>query len=305
LEVKKFFLIALSDTPSFLSYHVTNSNTRHMNHLTDPHFIKDLFRHYQLKPKDYMGQNFLVDEIALEEIVRAGDLKKTDIVVEVGPGLGVLTQQLAARAGKVIAIEKDRTLVDILNFNMQDHKNFILHNQDVLRFNLQKEIKGKYKVVANIPYYLTSKLIEVFLSQENKPELMVFLIQKEVGERIVAKPGALSLLGLSVQFFADAEILYPVPQTSFWPQPKVESVVIKIVPRHKYDADPKTLFRIAKAGFSGKRKQLHNTLSAGLKIPDETVKHLIIESGLDPAIRPQELSIGQWLALAQKLANYS
>lgn len=276
-----------------------------MNHLTDPHFIKDLFRHYQLKPKDYMGQNFLVDEIALDEIVRAGDLKKTDTVIEVGPGLGVLTQQLASRTKKVIAIEKDRTLIDILNFNMQDHKNFILHNQDVLRFNFSKQVEGRYKVIANIPYYLTSKLIEVFLSLENKPELMVFLIQKEVGERIVAQPGSLSVLGLSVQFFADAEIIYQVPRTSFWPQPKVDSVVIRITPRHKYDADEKLFFRIAKIGFSGKRKQLHNTLSAGLKIPSDEIKLILTDAGIDPMARPQELSVEQWLKLNLLLAKKS
>src|SRR5688572_23030115 len=126
-----------------------------MNHLTDQNFIKDLLRHYALKRKDYMGQNFWVDEIALQDIVDAGDLIKTDAVLEVGPGLGVLTQQLAARAGKVIAVEKDKMLIDILKFNMQDHKNFILYNQDVLGFNAAKQLKGPYKVISNIPYYLT------------------------------------------------------------------------------------------------------------------------------------------------------
>lgn len=270
-----------------------------MNHLTDLHFIKDMFRHYQMKPKDYMGQNFLVDEIALDQIVDAGEIKKTDLVVEIGPGLGVLTQQLAIRAKQLISIEKDTTLIDILKFNMEDYHNFTLYNKDVLAFNFSEEIKGPYKVISNIPYYLTSHLFKYFLSQKNKPERMVFLVQKEVGLRVAAKAGELSVLGVSVQLHADPEIIAHVPKQSFWPSPKVDSVVLRIKPRVKYPevTDEKQFFRIVKVAFAAKRKQLHNNLSSGLSLPMEVVNAWLEKNKIDPKTRAQDLSMDDWVNL--------
>lgn len=269
-----------------------------MNQLTQPTFIKDLFRHYQIKPKDYLGQNFLVDEIALADIVEAAELKKTDTVLEVGPGLGVLTQQLAQRAGNVIAIEKDRTMLDILDLNLKECKNVKVYNQDVLRFNVGREIKTPYKVVANIPYYLTSHLFQFFLELENKPELMVFLVQKEVGERVTAKLGDMSLLAVSVQLYSSPEIIAHVDKRSFWPSPKVDSVVLKITPHDKYNvADKKAFFRIVKIGFSSKRKQLHNNLANGLKLDAKTVSEWLQKNGIDPKSRAEDLSVEDWIKL--------
>lgn len=270
-----------------------------MNQLTNPEYIKDLMRHYNVKAKDYLGQNFLIDEIALDSIVEAGDVKNTDTVVEVGPGLGILTEQLAKRAKRLVAIEKDRTLIDILKFNIKDFKNVELHNEDVLRFNISQHIKEPYKVVANIPYYLTSHLFQYFLAQENKPQLMVLLVQKEVGERVIAKPGSLSILGISVQIFADVEIIAEVPKQSFWPKPKVDSVVLKITPHNKFKdiKDEKEFFRIVKVGFAAKRKQLHNNLSNGFKMSAEVVGKWLTQNKIDPKSRAEDLSIQDWINL--------
>ena len=219
----------------------------------DPIDLKNYLKSRNLRPKDYMGQNFLIDEDALNKIVDAADIKKTDTVLEVGPGLGVLTEELVKRAGKVIAVEKDEKLFRTLENEMRNTVNgsatrivgrlpiraaqtnnvLTLFNQDILRFHLEKELNGPYKVVANIPYYLTSKLFQYFLEQKNKPEFLVLMVQKEVGERVVANPGKLSILAISVQVHADAEIVALVPKQSFWPTPEVDSVILKIIPKNK------------------------------------------------------------------------
>ncbi|MDP4000627.1 MAG: 16S rRNA (adenine(1518)-N(6)/adenine(1519)-N(6))-dimethyltransferase RsmA [bacterium] len=257
-----------------------------------------------------MGQNFLVDEVVLAELVEAAQLKKTDTVVEVGPGLGVLTQELVKRAGKVIAVEKDENLYQILkNMYSTSHnpsysrRGIKIVNQDILKFHLDKYINEPYKVVANIPYYLTSKLLQHFLTLENKPKLMVFMIQKEVGERIVAAPGKLSILGISVQVFSNPLIVSEVSKTSFWPVPKVDSVILQITPKNKYPEieNEKLFFKILKIAFSGKRKQIHNTLSSGLKIEKEKLLRIFESINIDPKLRPQDLTIEQWIELYKRI----
>jgi 16S rRNA (adenine1518-N6/adenine1519-N6)-dimethyltransferase len=182
---------------------------------------------------------------------------------------------------------------------MQDHKNFVLHNQDVLGFNVSKQVKGPYKVISNIPYYLTSHLFQYFLAQENKPEVMVFLIQKEVGERVTAKPGQMSVLAVSVQLHSDPELVAQVSKKSFWPSPKVDSVVIKLTPKNKFPEvkDEKAFFRIVKVAFAAKRKQIHNNLVNGLKLPTDTVKDWLTKNKIDPTTRAQDLSMQDWVKL--------
>ncbi|OGE80594.1 MAG: hypothetical protein A2660_02130 [Candidatus Doudnabacteria bacterium RIFCSPHIGHO2_01_FULL_45_18] len=270
--------------------------------------LKNYFRARGLKPKDYMGQNFLIDEDALKAIVEAADLKSSDIALEVGPGLGVLTKQLAEKCKEVWAVEKDAKLVQILKTKLHKENNIHLINDDILRFHVDKHIKGDYKVVANIPYYLTSKLLQNFLELNNPPKLMVLMIQKEVGERVVAKAGELSVLGISVQIYSDPEIVAVqipdqvrdgfgekripliVPKTSFWPVPKVDSVILRIIPKNKYPEiqDKKLFFQIVKTAFAGKRKQIHNTL-----------KNLeaLNQAGIDPKTRPQDITIEKWIRL--------
>lgn len=286
--------------------------------LTDIHELKKYLSSLGFRPKDYMGQNFLIDSSALEKIVSAADLKKSDTVLEVGPGLGVLTFELAKKAEKVIAVEKDERLVKILSrnteFNSVSHRrdpesssglrNVIVINQDILKFNLEKEIKVPFKVVANIPYYLTSHLIQYFFESKNKPKLLVLMVQKEVGERIVAQPGEFSVLGISVQIQGDAQIVASVPKQSFWPQPEVDSVILKIIPKNKYQIpDQRLFFRIVKIAFSGKRKQIHNTLASGLRLTKEQTLEILKEANISAQARPQELSIEEWVELYELIAD--
>ncbi|MBI2356212.1 MAG: 16S rRNA (adenine(1518)-N(6)/adenine(1519)-N(6))-dimethyltransferase [Candidatus Doudnabacteria bacterium] len=305
-----------------------------MNNLTDPEYIKQLFKQHGLRPRHYLGQNFLVDEEVLAEVVETAALSKNDTVLEVGPGIGTLTVELAKRAKKVIAVEKDERMVEILHHTLSDLisplgtrgekggleakrlnltpptpsyskrglpnagdpesssglREVKLINQDILRFNLEKEIKGPYKVVANIPYYLTSNLLRHFLTQKNKPSLLVLMVQKEVGERIVAPAGELSILGISVQVFSDAEIAASVSKNSFWPKPKVDSVILRIEPRIKYPqiTDYGLFFRILKIAFAGKRKQIKNTIRN---------QEALQKAKINPTSRPQDLTIEQWVGL--------
>ena len=266
--------------------------------LSDPDQLKSFLHHSGFKPRDYMGQNFLVDEVALAEIIQAADLKSSDTVLEVGPGLGVLTLELAKKAGQVIAVEKDDRLFSMLSKSSREVRNIKMINADILKFNL-KDIPKKYKVVANIPYYLTSKLFQIFLEVENKPELIVLMIQKEVGERVVALPGELSILGISVQIYADAEIVMEVPKESFWPQPEVDSVILKITPKEKYPEiqDKKLFFRILKMAFAGKRKQIQNSLANGMQKPKEEILSLLKSADIDSTTRPQDLAVEDWIRL--------
>lgn len=284
-----------------------------MNNLTNINYLKNLFKQHGLRPKEYLGQNFLVDEEVLSELIAAAELKQSDTVLEVGSGIGTLTVELVKRAGKVIAVEKDIKLFNILKklfyYGLTDSGLIIrnpqsanpqlqLINQNILKFNINENIKDPYKVVANIPYYLTSHLIQYFLNQKNKPRLLVLMVQKEVAERITAGPGKLSILGISVQVFADAEIEALVPKASFWPTPEVDSAILKITPRNKYGSeitDYRLFFRIVKTAFAGKRKQIKNTIRN-----PEALK----QAGIDPTSRPQDLSIEDWIRL-YKLVNSS
>ena len=289
-----------------------------MNQLLDRDYLKTFLRNSGLRPKDYLGQNFLVDEVALKNIILAADIKSSDTILEVGPGLGVLTEELAKRAGKVIAVEKDPKLVRILQATSTKLTIVTFVEGDILKFRPEEHITGPYKVVANIPYYLTSKLFQFFLEpvstrndsgqssrggKNNPPESLVLMVQKEVGERVVAAPGELSILGISVQVYAAAEIKAYVPKTSFWPVPEVDSVILKITPRDKYPEikDKKLFFRILKIAFAGKRKQIHNTLSSGLHLGKEQIRELLTKSGIDGAMRPQDLKIEQWIELYKSI----
>ena len=261
--------------------------------------IKRYLAAHGLKPKHYLGQNFLIDESVLDEIMGAAEIKKTDTVIEVGPGLGVLTARLANAAGKVIAVEKDRMLLNVLKANLAGAENVEIIIEDILRFDVSKHVPGPYKVVANIPYYLTSHLFGYFLNQNNKPKAMVLMVQKEVGERVVAKPGDLSVLGISVQIMAKASVAAMVPRAAFWPVPKVDSLILKIVPNDlpKDIEDDKLFFRMVKIAFSGKRKQVHNTLAAGFKLSKEEVVQVLAKAKISPSARPQELSLEDWKQL--------
>lgn len=260
-------------------------------------------RENEIWGKRTMGQNFLVDEGVLRKIIAAADLKSSDTVLEIGPGLGVLTWELAKRADRVLALEKDDFLAKLLIQNAKikvqnDNSKLKILNQDALEFDPSD--LGKYKLVANIPYNITSMVIRKFLEAENKPELMVLLVQKEVAERIVAGPGEMSLLSVSVQFYANAEIVDIVKNTSFFPVPKVDSAIIKIVVRSKERGVREIdFFRLVKFGFAAKRKTLENNLVAGMHITKNEAADIIKKAGLESKIRAQELSVEDWLKLLE------
>jgi len=266
---------------------------------------KELCRFYDIKPARSKGQNFLIEEKIYDDIVVAADLKPDDIVLEVGPGLGFLTAKLAKRAGRVVAVELDDKLAKVLRTGLlaQGVKNVEVINEDVLK-TIDKfflpPFNGGFKIVANLPYNITSIFLRKFLSEnENKPELTVLMLQKEVAERITAKPGKMSLLAVSVQCYAKPEIIEIVEKENFWPQPEVGSAIVKITlqPGRLTKGKEKDFFQLVKFGFSAKRKMLKNNLAAGFKISQNEAENKITEAGFNPKVRAQELSVDDWLKL--------
>jgi len=261
--------------------------------------IRKLLQQYNLRPSKRLGQNFLIDPGVLQKIIKTADISKNDTVLEIGPGLGTLTKELAKKAKKVIAVEKDKRLVKILKEILKDYKNVEIIHDDVLKIKNYK-IKN-YKIVANIPYYLTSPLIRMFLESENPPQEMILTIQKEVAQRICAS-ARMNLLAISVQFYSQPKIISYVSKTAFWPQSKVDSAIIKIENIKKpKNINVKKFFRIVKAGFSSPRKQLANNLSKILKIDREEIKKALTECRLDTQVRAENLSIDDWIKLSSKI----
>ncbi len=267
-----------------------------------------LLRLFNIRAKKGLAQHFLVDEAVLGKVVSAAELAPTETVIEVGPGLGVLTKELAVRAGRVIAVEVDVRLAAILSETMGKSPNVAVLNADVLALkpaeilarggaSLQEE---GYKVVANLPYYITSPVLRHFLEASAKPRRLVVMVQKEVGQDIVAKPGHLSLLSLSVQFYGQPAIVAYAPARSFYPSPKVDSAILRIDvhPQPPVDvADVGEFFGMVKAGFSAPRKQLRNALSHGLSISPASATQLLEEAGIAPERRAQTLSLEEWAKL--------
>jgi 16S rRNA (adenine1518-N6/adenine1519-N6)-dimethyltransferase len=246
-----------------------------------------------------LGQNFLIDGGILKKITAAAELTPADTVIEVGPGLGVLTETLVEQAGKVIAIELDSNLADILKAHYIDSNKITVINDDVLKIN-PADILGKqtdYKVVANLPYYITSAVIRHFLEASIKPGILVLMVQKEVAKQITAEPGQMSLLSVSVQLYGKPTIVSKVSSHCFYPAPKVDSAILKIevFPQQKVQNDDITgFFDIVRAGFSANRKQLPNSLANGLKVPKNDILPLLEKAGIDPQRRAETLTIDEW-----------
>jgi 16S rRNA (adenine1518-N6/adenine1519-N6)-dimethyltransferase len=270
---------------------------------------KALLRRYDVRAKKGLGQNFLIDGEVLETIVSAAGLSREDTVIEVGPGLGILTRELAKRAGWVIAIELDERLAEILDRTLP-YDNVVVLNQDVLGAEPAALLKKSaphfppalrsYKVVANLPYYITSPVLRHFLEAPVKPELMVVMVQKEVAETITAPAGKKSLLSVAVQFYGRPEIVAAVPAAAFYPPPEVDSAVVKIdVYRRSPVAvdDVDGFFKLVKAGFSAARKQVANSLSHSLGLPKEEVASILARAGIDPQRRAETFSLEDWASL--------
>lgn len=258
-----------------------------------------------MRPKKSLGQNFLQDKQILSKIIEVADLKADDFVFEIGPGEGILTESLLKNSRGVAAIEIDQRLAENLEKRFKSKKNFELINGDILKINLPRlveeqklEIEG-YKVIANIPYYITSPIIRLFLETKYPPKVMILMVQKEVAERICANPGQMSLLSVSVQYYAKPELLFYVDKEAFYPVPEVDSAVIGITPNFSHVAkeESRKFFRILRAGFSAKRKTLCNNLSASLKIDKKVVGGVLGEAGISKKARAQELSVEDWKKL--------
>ena len=247
-----------------------------------------------------LGQHWLRDRGVLAAIADAAELTPTDTVLEIGPGLGTLTSEILRQTDKVIAVEYDSELARKLPGQFPG-KDLMVFNEDILQFDLDSLPAG-YKVVANVPYYITSKIIERLMTAHNKPSIAVLLVQKEVAQRIAARPGDMSILAVSAQLYAEASLGTLVPRRFFTPPPKVDSQVIvlrtRTIPLVPAE-DERALFRVVKAGFRAKRKKLRSSISAGLAITKPAAEELLRHANIDPELRAEDLSIDDWLRLAR------
>ncbi|MCK4745024.1 ribosomal RNA small subunit methyltransferase A [Candidatus Parcubacteria bacterium] len=272
-----------------------------------PQDTKIILKKYNISLKHKFGQNFLTDAKILDKIIKIADLKKEDTVLEIGAGIGTLTRELAEKVKKVIAVEIDRELVKVLRKIFSRTGNIEIIEKSALSndFKIANfiDIKNSYKVVANLPYNITSRFIRKFLADERiKPKSMVLMVQKEVAKRITAKPGQMSLLSVSCQFYADCELAFFVSRKSFLPIPKVDSAAVKLkIKDSKPRIDEKYFFQIVKAGFSSRRKKLKSNLAKGLDIKKEDIDKIFIKLKLGENIRAQELSVEDWIGLYKNI----
>lgn len=247
-----------------------------------------------------LGQHWLKDRLILEAIADSAELSSNDTVLEIGPGLGTLTSVLLSRAKQVVAVEFDAELARKLPGQFPG-KNLMVHNSDILSFDLS-ELPAGYRVVANVPYYITSKIVQLLMTSTNKPSIAVLLVQKEVAERLAARKGDMSILAVSAQVFAEVSLGEEVPAEYFTPPPKVDSqvVILKTRPSSLLEnVDEKKFFLVVKAGFSAKRKKLRSSLSGGLSIDKDQAEKLLVAAAIDPNARAEDLGIVDWLKLTE------
>ncbi len=295
--------------------------------------IKNLCQRLGIRPSKSLGQNFLICDWSLEKIIAAAELKPTDNVLEIGPGFGILTEELVKRAGRVVAVEKDRVLSAFAKATADrlKIKNLEIINEDILKLSVKDIFEQNtgsltalrvrsgrirddncFKIVSNLPYQITSPILWKFLHEDPiapkrtlplvkgetvRPELMVLMVQKEVGERICAQPGEMSVLSVMCQFYAECEKVAEVPRSCFWPEPEVDSAIIKLktqITKHK-DLDEKGFMRLVKIGFAARRKMLKNNLNGGFQAPTSEMAEILKKASLDEKIRAQELSVADWL----------
>jgi 16S rRNA (adenine1518-N6/adenine1519-N6)-dimethyltransferase len=269
-----------------------------------------------IKPRKQFGQHWLKDEVILEQIVEAAQLNPTDRVLEIGPGLGVLTAKILERVETLVAVEIDRDLCKKLIKKFGDRDNFLLLQGDFLELDMAATIanfpkfKNPQQVIANIPYNITGPILEKLLGKIAKPAMInyksiVLLIQKEVGERLIASPDsrAFGALSVRVQYLADCQAICSVPAKAFYPIPKVDSVVVKLTPRSIENPaqNPKQLDSLVKIGFANKRKMLRNNLKAIIEV--EKLNQLLIELEIDPETRAEDLSVRNWIDLSNKIGS--
>jgi len=285
--------------------------------------IKNLLKSRGFAPSKLLGQNFLVDRAAVKKIIEAAELSPEDTVLEIGPGLGVLTRELAKSAKRIIAVEKDPKMIEILEETLKNFKNVEIIRGDIryLGCPTSPKIWGdvghpdvsrksdflNFKIVGNLPFYLTAPAIRQFLEQKWSDvgfppiSLMVFMVQKEVAQRICSKPPDMNLLAVSVQFYAESKIISYISKKSFWPSPEVDAAIIKITPKTQNIQTPDVcmFFKIVKAGFSQPRKQLINNLSNGLKLDKVKAREWLSANNIQPTQRAETLTLEEWVRLTK------
>lgn len=265
---------------------------------------RSLLRQFNIKPKKSLGQNFLIDKGAAERILVAAELSPEDVVLEVGPGLGALTRRLAAATARVVAVELDQRLIPVLQHTLVDWPNVELIQGDVLELDPASLMPPGYKVVANIPYYITSALLRHLIEADVRPSLMVLTVQEEVARRIVALPGDMSLLALSVQLYGQPRIVARLKAGAFYPRPKVDSAVVRIDLSSEARpelgvTDVDLFFQLARAGFGQRRKQLRKALASALGRPRAEIDGALARAGVDPQRRAETLAMEEWAALTR------
>jgi 16S rRNA (adenine1518-N6/adenine1519-N6)-dimethyltransferase len=278
--------------------------------LTNISTIKQILAFHNIRPNRRLGQNFLIDRSVLAKVVAAGEISADDNILEIGPGIGVLTNEMIQKAKMVYAVEKDSALSQIAKNTFPEAKNLEVIEGDFLDIDMSGNVieqnpladlsTKKFKVISNLPYQITSPVVRKLLGSSWDIELIVLMIQKEVAERITAEPGssARGYLTVLVEFYAESEIVAKVATGSFWPAPEVESAIIRLTPKDKRTGiDDKKFFMLVRAGFSSKRKQFLNSLSGGLQIDKDKVLELLKTAQIEPSTRAEDLTLEQWLEL--------
>lgn len=278
--------------------------------LYSPKHVKEILSTYGFKFSKSLGQNFLIDGNIVRKIAEEGDVTSEDYILEIGPGIGTLTEELALRAKKVVAIEIDDSLLPILADTIGKYKNVEIVHGDVLKIDIKKLIEekldgGPIKVVANLPYYVTTPIISKLIEDELNLESIIVMVQKEVAERMAADPGGKEYGSLSVfvNFYSKPKIVVKVPKTVFMPQPKIDSAVIKLtLEKDLPDVDRDKFFKIVKAAFSKRRKTILNSLSTyGFDLDKETIREALEKAGISPEDRAENLTVEDFIGLSKSL----
>lgn len=276
--------------------------------IAKPSKTKELLRKHDVQLKKSLGQNFLVDNNILDKIVTLADVNETDTVIEIGPGIGSLTQKLAEKAKQVVAVEVDQRLEELLNETLEEYDNVEVVFDDALEVDFDELVTGSYKIVANLPYYITTPIVMRLLEEKFNVEQIVFMVQKEVAQRMVASPGGkdYGVLSVGIQFHTAAEILFDVPPDVFIPQPKVHSAVVSldVLKEPPIEVSSKEFFfKIVNAGFQQRRKTIRNSLSkaANINLSRDLVDQALAEVEIDSRRRAEKLSLDQFAALSNKL----
>jgi 16S rRNA (adenine1518-N6/adenine1519-N6)-dimethyltransferase len=271
---------------------------------------QEICRIFEIKPSRSKGQNFLINERIYDDIIKAADLQPSDTVVEIGPGLGFLTAKLAKQVKRVLAVELDDRLASYLQVGIdsQGVENVEIIHSDILKVNLSEylAVDEPYKIVANLPYNISSIFLRTFLSGQHQPTNLILMLQQEVAQRIVAQPPDMSILAVSVQYYAQPAIVRLVKAGNFWPEPKVDSAIIKLDVAAKItdSAADKFFFRVVRTGFSSKRKMLKNNLAGGLNLAPNIIVKIFSAQSLDLSIRAEELSLLDWQKIVAALKPF-